>query len=73
MIQVPVGWCAILTSLEHDLKDQRLHAATDPDHSDCQGGAAGCAQEQRETQALYHEAVEKCTGTEHRHAATGAP
>ena len=72
MIQTPIGWCAVLTSLEHDLKDQRAHAAADPAHSDCARGAAGCAQDQRETEALYREAVEKCTNAEHGHAPSGA-
>ena len=72
MIQTPIGWCAVLNSLEHDLQDQRRHAATHPDHAECEGGSAGCAKDLRQTEALYREAVEKCTGTEHRHAPAGA-
>jgi hypothetical protein len=66
MIKTPVGWCAVLTSLEHSLKDHRLHDAADPDHSGCQGGAAGCDASERDAKALYQVALRNCTGTERR-------
>jgi hypothetical protein len=62
VIKLPVGWCAVLMSLEHELQDHRLHAVSDPDHADCEGGAAGCEAGQRETEVRYREALRECTG-----------
>ena len=72
MIKTPVGWCAVLTSLEHSLHDHRLHDAADLEHAGCEGGAAGCDASQRDTEERYRVALRNCTGVERRAALASA-
>jgi hypothetical protein len=66
VIKLPVGWCAVLTDLEHELQGHRVHHATDPVHSECEGGAAGCEESRREAEMRYRAALWGCTGAERR-------
>jgi hypothetical protein len=69
MMKPPVGWCAVLTSLESDLADRRDHDATEPEHADCDGGAAACEASRRRVEALYRYALRECSGSHARDAA----
>ena len=69
MMKPPIGWCAVLTSLENDVADRRDHDLAAPEHASCEGGAAACEAGRRQAEALYRYALRECTGSQ-RH--TGA-
>lgn len=69
MMKPPVGWCAVLTSLENDVADRREHDLAEPEHATCDGGIEACEASRREAEALYRYALRECTASGRRSGA----